>query len=76
MGALFFVCPATGREIASGLELDPQSYESLPNGATEIRCPECQRTHQLSEVHARLGSDGESESGFAVPHPTKRRALA
>ena len=58
MGTLFFVCPATGREVASGLEVDAGSYESLPNGATEIRCPECQRTHLLSEIQARIGSDG------------------
>jgi hypothetical protein len=57
MGMLFFVCPTSGVEVASGIEIDPESYQELPNGASEILCPECHRMHLLSEVSARLDGD-------------------
>jgi len=58
MSALFFVCPTTGREVSTGVDIDPTSYRCLPRGFTEISCPDCNQTHNLSSVQARLADDG------------------
>jgi hypothetical protein len=39
MGMLFFVCPTSGLEVSSGIEIDPESYSELPKGLSEILCP-------------------------------------
>jgi hypothetical protein len=60
MGTLFFVCPTTGMEVSSGIEIDADSYKELPNGLSEILCPKCRQRHVLSEVGARLAQAGLS----------------
>ena len=62
MGALFVVCPTTGHEVSTGLDIDPTSYHSLPNGFSQIRCPDCNQTHDFSDLRSRLVAYGESES--------------
>ena len=57
MAALFFVCPTTGREVSTGIDIDPTSYRGLPSEFTEISCPECNQTHNISRVNARLAGD-------------------
>ena len=60
MGALFFVCPTTGREVSTGIEIDPTSYRGLPTEFTEITCPVCNETHNLSNVRPHV-SDVDAE---------------
>ena len=67
MSALFFVCPTTGREVSTGLELDQTSYKSLPNGATRISCPECGEAHEFSEVQRRLSGERDSQTDVEGP---------
>ena len=33
MGILVFVCPTSGREVFTGLEIDPASFQGLPKFA-------------------------------------------
>jgi hypothetical protein len=47
MGSLVFICPATGREVSTGIEIDSGSFGSLANGFTELSCPHCCGLHQL-----------------------------
>jgi 4-hydroxy-3-methylbut-2-en-1-yl diphosphate synthase IspG/GcpE len=61
MGALVFVCPTSGREVSTGVEIDAESYRDLPKVLAEISCPACGRTHNLYQVEARL-VDGEQNS--------------
>ena len=58
MGALVFVCPTSGHEVSTGLEIDPTTYRSLPKVLAEIKCPDCGLTHNLFQVEARLIDDG------------------
>ena len=58
MGTLVFVCPTSGREVFTGLEIDPVSLQGLPKVLAEITCPDCAKTHNLFEVKSRL-VDGE-----------------
>lgn len=64
MGALFFVCPTTGDEIITGLEIDPATYNELPEGLADIKCPECGLLHNLFQLGARLLGE-ETDAGNA-----------
>ena len=48
MGTLVFVCPNSGREVFTGLEIDSASFQGLPD---------CGGTHNLFEVQSRLVDD-------------------
>jgi len=37
MGTLIFVCPTTGHQVSTGVEVDRSSYKSLPRTKTAIR---------------------------------------
>ena len=58
MGTLVFVCPNSGREVFTGLEIDPASFQGLSKVLAEIKCPDCDATHNLYEVDSRLVDDG------------------
>ena len=62
MGALIFVCPTSGHEVSTGLEIDPDSYRALPKVLAEIKCPACGLIHNLYQVDARLAD----ESSFPI----------
>ena len=38
MGTLVFVCPTTGQEVSTGVEVDRSSFKSLPRTKTVIFC--------------------------------------
>ena len=56
MGTLIFVCPTTGHQVSTGVEVDRSSYRSLPM-TTAIFCPRCRENHLLSRVWAWLDSN-------------------
>jgi hypothetical protein len=58
MSALHFQCPATGRQVATGIEIDSASYSSLSKVVTQVSCPHCREPHILSDVSAWL-ADGD-----------------
>ena len=57
MGTLIFVCPATGLEVFTGLEMDVGTFATLPSVLPDIRCPHCSKPHQLSELAVWLADD-------------------
>jgi hypothetical protein len=42
MGTLFFMCPATGIEVSTGLEMDVATLEQLD--FAKIYCPHCRQS--------------------------------
>ena len=52
---LKFMCPATGIEVDTGIELDAQSFAALPRESTKLVCPHCDEPHLLAGVSAWLG---------------------
>ena len=50
MGRLCFVCPTNGREVDTGIEVDPDSFCGLYG--EQVGCPECLKVHQLVDVNA------------------------
>ena len=47
MGTLVFVCPATGLEVLTGLEMDHDTFADLPSVLPDIRCPHCRKTPSI-----------------------------
>jgi len=55
MPPLKFICPATGNEIDTGIDLDAQIFAALPRDITPFDCPHCDDPHLLAGVQAWLG---------------------
>jgi hypothetical protein len=45
MGTLVFVCPATGEEVSTGIEMDTPTLNQLH--LSKIYCPQCRQPHQM-----------------------------
>ena len=45
MGILLIKCPHTGRAISTGIEVDQESFLSLPDTLSYLTCPECGLVH-------------------------------
>jgi hypothetical protein len=50
MGTLHFVCPKSGREVDTGVEVEPVSFASLVS--EQLGCPDCLEIHQLHQIKA------------------------
>jgi hypothetical protein len=53
---LKFICPVSGKEADTGVELDEDTFARL-NDETELSCPHCSETHRLCEVLSWLGDE-------------------
>ena len=61
MAMVMIVCPRTGRDVPTGIETDPSSFESF-GAAAPLKCPACGRAHAWSKANAWLaGSLGAME---------------
>jgi len=54
MVILKVMCPETGREVSTGIEIDPQSFASLPDKLTLSTCPFCGLDHVWLKCDARF----------------------
>ena len=69
MGTLIFVCPTTGHQVSTGVEVDRSSFKSLPT-KTSIFCPRCGKNHLLSRIWAWLDSNvPESPANCSAGRP-------
>jgi hypothetical protein len=66
MGTLVFVCPTTGHQVSTGVDVDRCSFKSLPRPTTEIFCPRCDTNHLLSDISAWLVNDPVIEQSSSV----------
>ena len=46
MGTLVFVCPATGEEVSTGIEMDLTTLSQLD--LAKVYCPHCRQPHMVS----------------------------
>jgi hypothetical protein len=67
MSALIFVCPTSGREVFTGLEIDQASFKGLPEILADIKCPDCGGTHNLFHVESRLVDEGSTPPDLRAP---------
>ena len=74
MGTLRFVCPANGRDVDTGIEVDPDSFNGLYR--ERVGCSECHGNHELLEIKAWVGDKppdpAGSESLSAAPVSSSR----
>jgi hypothetical protein len=54
MDPLKFICPRTGNQVDTGVDLDDDSFGNLDDD-TELSCPHCAETHRIGEVQSWLG---------------------
>jgi predicted RNA-binding Zn-ribbon protein involved in translation (DUF1610 family) len=59
MGVLIFRCPKTGRDFSTGIYLEEDSFQRLPDTVTKARCPHCGQTHSWWTHDARLSNGTE-----------------
>jgi hypothetical protein len=45
MGTLVFICPATGEEVSTGIEMDAPTLNQLD--LSKIYCPQCRQPHHM-----------------------------
>ena len=72
MGTLVFVCPTTGHEVSTGVEVDRSSYKRLPRTKTAVFCPRCRKNHILAAIWAWLVDEPESADESASTKSLRR----
>ena len=48
LGKVMVKCPATGRELSTGVEMDTITFQGLTAGSFQIKCPICGIDHTWS----------------------------
>jgi hypothetical protein len=57
-------CPATGRELSTGVEMDAATFERLPDIRSRIKCSVCNLDHDWSTRDAWLGNPARPRQPF------------
>ena len=63
MGNLVFVCPATGVEVSTGIEMDVPTLKQLES--EEVSCPYCRQTHRMAGIKYWLARPSEDDTKAA-----------
>jgi hypothetical protein len=62
MGAVFTSCPNTNRPIATGIDIDGETFASLLPFVGQVNCPHCKIVHQWTKAKAWIEEiEGESK---------------
>jgi hypothetical protein len=48
MGTLVFVCPATGAQVSTGIEMELVTLKQLE--LSKVYCPHCRQQHQMAGI--------------------------
>jgi hypothetical protein len=71
MGIIMINCPATGRDVSTGIETI--AIEALPAVTAKMVCPACGRVHDWTKADAWLVYSGEQYGLGAMPPRTTAR---
>jgi len=66
MGVLKVRCPESGREVSTGIEIDPQSFAALPDKLPVSNCPLCGLDHAWLKWRREV-CRGDPSPGFLKP---------
>ena len=72
MAMVMIRCPATGRQVFTGIETNAASVNLIPPVNTRLNCPSCGDTHVWSILDAELVV-GESEDVDEIPAEWRAR---
>jgi hypothetical protein len=70
MGVLMIKCPATGRPVATGIEMEPDSFNQIPEVRARVLCSACGSHHFWSKVDAWVAEPGADPKNSL--HPKER----
>lgn len=62
MGTVFISCPATGKRVSTGIEIERRDFLGLPNVPSKVFCPSCSQTHAWLPADADLRASPARES--------------
>jgi hypothetical protein len=60
MGTLTFVCPSTGLEVSTGIEMETRELKRLE--LSKVYCPHCRQAHQMAGIEFWLAELPEFET--------------
>ena len=63
MSAILIKCPATGRSVSTGIEIDSDTFNVLPDVGVETECAACGGKHLWRKSDAWLSEDGDGSKG-------------
>ena len=76
MGTLVFVCPTTGHEVSTGVEVDRSNYKRLSRTKTALFCPRCRKNHMLAAIWAWLVDEVPESPDYSTSRSLLRRSFA
>lgn len=59
MGVVMIRCPRTGSNVSTGLEMDQETWDTLPVVTSKMHCPACGAEHVWSKTYAHLAAPVE-----------------
>jgi hypothetical protein len=59
MSMLMIKCPATGRPVPTGIEIEPDTLAQLPDIGSGLTCPACGHHHIWQKNDAWIGDGGQ-----------------
>jgi hypothetical protein len=61
MGVITILCPKTGRQVSTGIEMDQASFQAMPVKQATMRCWACGGEHGWSKRWATLAEVAPEE---------------
>ena len=62
MSLILIKCPDTGRAVSTGIEMDRDTFESLPKVGARTKCSACGGTHTWTKDDAWLSGEDPPSS--------------
>ena len=74
MAMLTIKCPRTGKDVSTGIDIDPDSYEKTPDTLAYTRCPHCGLEHAWWHRDAWLAEEGGRQRASKLASPSQLSA--
>ena len=74
MGVLLTICPNTGREFSTGIQVDKDTFRGLPDVLAQSRCPYCGLRHSWWKREVQFANSIHPAQWVEATMPTDRRA--
>jgi len=73
MGRITILCPRTGQQVPTGVEMTRYEFDAMPLAQATMHCWACGGEHTWSKRWATFVEDRETVSDVDVPVPHLRR---
>jgi hypothetical protein len=62
MYTIMIKCPATGRWVSTGIDIEPSTFAHIPDVVAHAHCPACGREHPWTKRNAMISPFATSAS--------------